>query len=105
MADIRTAMASAQTVDVLAVRGLGILGLNDSLLRAAVIRQRPTVRVSLLDPDSEAAARRTEEVGESLAAFTVGIRLSIARLREGGVKISPEIVLAAMRVYRAKGLV
>lgn len=80
--DIRSAVAAAQRVDVLAVRGLGILGLNDSLLRAAIIEHRPTVRVSLLDPDAESAVRRANEIGESVETFTSGIHLSIARLRE-----------------------
>jgi hypothetical protein len=46
-------------VDVLAVRGLGLLGLNHSLLLGAVAegaRDAPLrLRVLLLDPDSAAA--------------------------------------------------
>jgi hypothetical protein len=82
LADIRAAAHDARRIDVLAVRGLGILGLNDSLLRAAVLANRPAVRVLLLDPDSDAAARRAEEIRESQDAFTSGVRLAVARLRE-----------------------
>jgi transcriptional regulator with XRE-family HTH domain len=72
----------ADAVDVLAVRGLGIIGLNDSLLRSRVQTGSTTVRVLLLDPDGEAATRRAEEIGESHGAFTTGIRLSLERLAE-----------------------
>jgi hypothetical protein len=69
---------------VLAVRGLGIIGLNDSLLCPALIsRAVPMrVRVLLLDPDCPVAARRAVEIGESVDAFTAGIRLSLARIAE-----------------------
>ena len=80
-ADIRTAVRSAATVDVMAVRGLGLLGLKDSLLRE-VISVDTRLRVLLLDPDSAAAAYRAQEVGESGESFSAGIRLSLSRLRE-----------------------
>jgi hypothetical protein len=80
--DLRGLAATARVIDVLAVRGLGILGLNDSLLRATTIRSAPTVAVLLLDPDCEAAERRAAEIGEGYASFAAGIRLSIEKLRE-----------------------
>ncbi|WP_051024692.1 helix-turn-helix domain-containing protein [Nocardia aobensis] len=80
-ADIRTAVRNAATVDVMAVRGLGILGLKDSLLRE-VIPVETRLRALLLDPDSAAAAYRAQEVGESGESFSAGIRLSLSRLRE-----------------------
>jgi hypothetical protein len=40
------------------------------------------VRVLLLDPDSDAAARRADEIRESAASFAAGIRLAVARLEE-----------------------
>lgn len=80
--DINAAARDAHRIDVLAVRGLGIVGLNDSLLRATVLDQQPHLRVMLLDPDSEAADRRAREIRESLETFTNGIQLAIARLRE-----------------------
>jgi hypothetical protein len=82
MTDMRGLANNAREIDVLAVRALGILGLNDSLLRASVQRGTPTVRALLLDPDCEAARRRAAEIGEGFESFTSGIRLSIARLRE-----------------------
>jgi hypothetical protein len=51
---IRHAAAHARRVDVLAVRGLGILGLNDGLLRGPLSRERDeplALRVLVLDPD------------------------------------------------------
>ncbi|MFD7507512.1 helix-turn-helix domain-containing protein [Streptomyces sp. NPDC059850] len=84
--DIRQRAASAEELDVLAVRGLGLIGLKDSLLRSSLARaagrQRPRVRVLLLDPESPALADRAVEIGESLASLAAGIVLSEARLRE-----------------------
>lgn len=62
--EVRTLAKGAGAVDVMAVRGLGILGLNDSLLRKAVSAEAQ-LRVLLLSPDSAAVARRADEVGES----------------------------------------
>ncbi|GAA1249701.1 hypothetical protein GCM10009676_40260 [Prauserella halophila] len=64
------------------MRGLGILGLNDSLLRARIRNREVTVRVLLLDPDSDAAQRRATEIGESCQSFTAGVRLSLELLAD-----------------------
>jgi transcriptional regulator with XRE-family HTH domain len=72
----------AATVDVLAVRGLGIIGLNDSLLRCRLRSRSTRVRVLLLDPDCDGAHRRAEEIRESYGSFSAGIRLSLERLSE-----------------------
>ncbi|MET7727991.1 hypothetical protein [Streptomyces mirabilis] len=40
------------------------------------------VRVLLLDPDSDALARRAAEIGESAESLAGGVRLAEARLRE-----------------------
>jgi transcriptional regulator with XRE-family HTH domain len=82
MTDMRKLANNARQIDVLAVRALGIVGLNDSLLRASVQQGTPTVRALLLDPDCDAARRRAAEIGEGFPSFASGIRLSIARLRE-----------------------
>jgi hypothetical protein len=81
---VRRRADQAASVDVLAVRALGIVGLNDSLLRPGLTaRTTPLrLRVLLLDPDSATADRRASEIGESPAAFRAGIHLSIARLTE-----------------------
>ncbi len=83
---IRRRASSANRIDILAVRALGIVGLNDSLIRPALLtREGPVrVRVVLLDPDCGAAVQRAEEIGESHTSFAAGIRLSIARLTEIG---------------------
>ncbi|MET9292621.1 helix-turn-helix domain-containing protein [Streptomyces sp. NPDC003077] len=75
----------ASTLDLLAVRGLGLIGLNDSLLRTALIRRegpRLKARVLLLDPESPALAERAAEIGESAESLASGVRLTEARLRE-----------------------
>lgn len=80
--EIRRRASGAREIDVLAVRALGILGLNDSLLRTAVTGRNVRLRVLLLDPECPAAERRAEEIGESWRSFADGIRLSLSRLRE-----------------------
>jgi transcriptional regulator with XRE-family HTH domain len=82
--EIREHAATAARVDVLAVRGLGLLGLNDSELRGPLTdREVPVhVRVLLLDPDSPAVAVRAAETGESPESFGAGIKMSLARLTE-----------------------
>lgn len=84
--DIRQLAASAEELDVLAVRGLGLIGLNDSLLRSSLARsagrQRPRVRILLLDPESSALAVRAAEIGESPESLAGGVALSETRLRE-----------------------
>src|SRR5215472_2869024 len=69
----------ATELDLLAVRALGLIGLNDSLLRPPLSRRSSPVRmrVLLLDPESPAAAARAAEIGESANALTSGIRLCI----------------------------
>jgi transcriptional regulator with XRE-family HTH domain len=95
--EIRQLAGGARELDLLAVRGLGLLGLNDSLLRAAVsTRSIPlAIRVLIVDADSEAAARRAAEIGESAAAFAVSIRLAEHKLVE--LAATPGLVLAAYR--------
>lgn len=82
---IRNAAFAARRVDVLAVRGLGILGLNDGLLRGPLSATRDaalTLRVLVLDPDCPAARRRADEIGESPQSFAAAAALSEARLRD-----------------------
>lgn len=84
--EIRKAARGAREIDVLAVRGLGLLALNHGLLRDALTRpvdeDRPMLRVALLHPDSPAVATRAAEIGESPDALSDGIRLTESRLRE-----------------------
>ncbi|MDI3417967.1 helix-turn-helix domain-containing protein [Streptomyces luteolus] len=84
--DIQQLAVSASELDVLAVRGLGLIGLKDSLLRSSLSRPEgenvPRVRVLLLDPDSPALAVRAAEIGESAESLAGGVKLAEARLRE-----------------------
>ena len=82
---IRAAALAAKRVDVLAVRGLGILGLNDGLLRGPLSANRDvplTLRVLVLDPGCAAAERRAREIGESPESFAGAAALSESRLRD-----------------------
>ncbi|MEV5835083.1 helix-turn-helix transcriptional regulator [Nocardia sp. NPDC052112] len=79
--EIRDLTVDAGAIDVMAIRGLGILGLNDSLLRDS-LPAHARLRVLLMDPESEAVATRAQAIGESADSFAVGIRLSIARIKE-----------------------
>lgn len=75
-ANIRESVRRAREINILAVRGLGIIGLNHSLLRPAVTDPGSprVVRALLVDPDSDAARRRAAEIGESFETFTPGLR-------------------------------
>ncbi len=93
---IRSAAQVARRVDVLAVRGLGILGLNDGLLRGPLSATRDTplaLRVLVLDPACAAAQKRAGEIGESPQSFAAAAALSEARLRDlaGHAHISVEV--------------
>lgn len=79
--EIQAIAKAARQIDVMAVRGLGIVGLNNSLLRES-ISPDARLRVLFVDPDSDACASRGEEIGESAESFAAGVRLSIARLKE-----------------------
>jgi hypothetical protein len=84
--ELREHAVAAARVDILAARALGLIALNDSLLRGPLAaRESPVeVRVLLLDPDSEATGIRAAEIGESPESFAAGIRLALARLAEFG---------------------
>ena len=81
--DITAAVRAADAVDILAVRGLGLLGLTDALLRPAITAATPSrVLVLLLDPDSDAAVRRAREIGETTATFRASSALALSRIAE-----------------------
>ncbi len=81
---LREHAGSASAIDILAVRALGLIGLNDSLFRGPLTTRTNPVhrRVLLLDPACPAVAIRAGEIGESASALASGIQLSTARLAE-----------------------
>ncbi|MEU9250967.1 helix-turn-helix transcriptional regulator [Streptomyces sp. NPDC048270] len=83
-AEIQQQVRGAAELDILAVRGLGLIGLNDSMLRAHLGRQGGglRVRVLLLDPEAPTLALRAAEIGESAESLASGVRLAEVRLRE-----------------------
>jgi transcriptional regulator with XRE-family HTH domain len=92
--EIREHASTAHEIDVLAVRGLGLVGLKDSLLRACMSRKSPhelRVRVLLLNPDSPALRQRASEIGESAQSLSDGIRLAEARIGELGDQCRVEV--------------
>lgn len=103
--EIQQLARDATEIDVLAVRGLGLLALNDSLLRARLEAGGVRVRVLLLDPDSAALARRAAEIGESAESLAAGVRLAESRLRELGGTCDIEVyryaTVPTWRVIRA----
>ncbi|GHG72588.1 hypothetical protein GCM10018779_48060 [Streptomyces griseocarneus] len=84
--EIQQHACEAEELDVLAVRGLGLIGLNDSLLRACLPRDQGgtglRVRVLLLGPDSESLVQRAAEIGESTESLASGVLWAETRLRE-----------------------
>jgi hypothetical protein len=84
--ELREHAADAARVDILAARALGLIALNDSLLRGPLTARKSAVqvRVLLLDPGSSAASIRAAEIGESAESFSAGIVLALARLAEFG---------------------
>jgi transcriptional regulator with XRE-family HTH domain len=90
-AEIQAQAQRSAEVDVLAVRGLGLLALNSSLLRSPVLRATARLRVLLLDPGSPALARRAAEIGETSESLAEGIVLAEARLREMAATVPVEV--------------
>jgi hypothetical protein len=100
--DIRDLAATAHRIDILAVRGLGLFGLNDSLLRAIVAAERDkplSIRVLLIDAACGAASRRAAEIGESSESFAASVRFAEHKLKD--LSTEPGI---AMQAYRYAGL-
>ena len=96
-----TAMA-AERLDVVAVRGLGILGMNDGLLRGplTIERTRPLrLRVFVLDPHCTAAEVRARQIGETPGTFAAACSLSLEKMRD--LKAIPSVQLAVYQ-YRQR---
>lgn len=81
---ISSALERARTLDVLSLRGLGLLGLRDSLLTSAILRRSGdlTIRVLLLNPQSKYVVERCREVSEDVGAIRNGILVACHGLSE-----------------------
>lgn len=103
--EIQRLAGTAAEIDVLAVRGLGLVGLNNALLRSALMRtDPPRARVLLLHPDAPALAVRAAEIGESAESLAGGVRLAETLLREAaqGRELSVYLyrTLPTWRIFR-----
>ncbi|MFE7559679.1 helix-turn-helix domain-containing protein [Kitasatospora sp. NPDC057500] len=111
-AEIQRSTRSALEIDVLAVRGLGLLALRDSLLRPQLDRganTRPRLRVLLLHPESSALRQRAREIGESPESLASGVLLAEAQLRDlaavGQVEVYRYRTLPVWRTIRLDNVV
>jgi hypothetical protein len=99
---IRSAAAGADRLDVAVVRGLGVLGMNDGLLRGPLTIQREQplrLRVLVLDPHCPAAETRARQIGETPATFAAACALSLEKLRD--LKAIPSVQLEVYQ-YRQR---
>lgn len=82
--ELRQHAATADEVTILAARVLGLIALNDSVLRGPLSNRQTSVRVRVLvlDPAGTAVGTWAAEIGESAESFAAGIRLSLSRLAE-----------------------
>lgn len=74
---IRTKLQTARAIDILTIRGLGILGLKESLLKQMLIDRagQITIRVLYLNPNSIFVEQRAKEIKENHSTFVHGILL------------------------------
>lgn len=97
--EIRRAAESAESVDVIGVRALGMVAMGDSLLRAPLTRPDrecvPRLRVLVLHHESPAVAWIAEKVGETPRFFAASLRFAEELLGE----LAEEGTLK-MEVYR-----
>jgi transcriptional regulator with XRE-family HTH domain len=100
---IRAAASIATSIEVVAVRGLGIVGLNDSLLRSPFFHATNVAerrfRVLLLDPASVFAGQRAAEIKEPADSFSGGIMMTITRMRQLAAESD-----VAIEVYQYRAL-
>jgi hypothetical protein len=80
----RELLPNAARIDVLTIRGLGIFALTESLLHGHLKAraQDLKVRILLLNPESEACAKRAGEIKEDLAYFKGAINTAIEAVRD-----------------------
>ncbi len=76
--EIRKYLGAVTSVDVLTIRGLGIFGLKDSLLRSQLsdTTRQITTRILYLSPSSDFVEIRAREIGENTNTFRQGIILA-----------------------------
>ena len=82
--DMKKTLKNAHYLDVLAISGLGIIGLNDSALRRIVLScgdKTIDIRLMLLNPESKYVTERASEIGNNVEAYKKGIEMGIAQAK------------------------
>jgi len=82
--DMVELIKKAKEIDILTIRGLGIIGLNDAVLRKpirSIGEKELTIRVFMLSPTSNYAQKRATEIGESYDVFKQALDLGISYIR------------------------
>lgn len=76
---IEECLQHAKQIDILTLRGFGLVGLKDAIVRRAVdpYRNARSIRILVLDPKSPYCERRAREIDETPATFRTGIETTI----------------------------
>jgi hypothetical protein len=83
--DIVDLIRASRKIDILTIRGLGVIGLNDSLLRKPILASGDIpkqIRVFMLSPESVYVEGRARETNERTESFRDGVSLGIEKVRE-----------------------
>lgn len=82
--EIAKCIAFAQEIDILAVRGLGIASLRDSVIQKGLraTENEVRVRIAYLDKASIHCKTRASEIGESLEEFTSALQAGYSGLSQ-----------------------
>ena len=78
--DIVDLVKQANEIDILTIRGLGIIGLNDAMLRKpirSIGEKAIKIRVIMLSPSSNFVHERANEIGESYEVYKKALDLGI----------------------------
>ena len=86
-ADMVELIKKASEIDILTIRGLGIIGLNDAVLRKTIRsigEKKLKIRIIMLSPVSNFVQERANEIGESYEVFIEALKLGINHVKKFG---------------------